>query len=92
MLNRLLIGASLALCLAACASTAPGPGAATPKAATADAPPAGCVADTATRILPSKPDCAASGRSYTQEDLQRTGSADTAQALRLIDPTVTVRH
>jgi hypothetical protein len=35
-------------------------------------------------------ECAAFGRAYTQQDLQRTGQADTAQALRLLDPSLTV--
>src|SRR6202030_2080750 len=50
----------------------------------------GCVADTATRIPLKERDCAGFGRTYTQEDIQRTGQPDTAQALRLLDPSLTV--
>jgi hypothetical protein len=35
-------------------------------------------------------DCAGFGRTYTQEDIQRTGQPTTAQALRLLDPSLTV--
>jgi hypothetical protein len=92
MLNKLLIGAGLALCVAACASTPSAPGAAMPNAATANLPPAGCVPATATRLPISPQECAAFGRTYTQEDIRRTGSADTAQALRLLDPAITVKQ
>lgn len=35
------------------------------------------------------PECAnAPGRSYTQEDLQRTGQTNVADALRMLDPSV----
>lgn len=42
-----------------------------------------CLQDTGTRIEPHKGDCvAASGRSYSREDLQGTGMATTAEAIR----------
>lgn len=34
----------------------------------------------------------ANGQSYTREDLDRTGTNDVADALRHLDPSVTVRH
>lgn len=47
-----------------------------------------CVSSTASRI-PSK-DCAAPGRAYSGEDIQRTGAPTTADALRMLDPSITV--
>ena len=46
-------------------------------------------ADRANRDAAARPDCvAASGRSYSREDLDRTGSVDTAEALRRLDPAI----
>jgi hypothetical protein len=47
-----------------------------------------CMA-TASRI-PSK-DCAP-GRSYSREDIARTGAPTTADALQMLDPSITVGH
>jgi hypothetical protein len=55
-------------------------------------PPAGCVADTATRIPVSPHDCVAPGRVWTDQDLQSTGASDASQALRQLDPTVVISH
>lgn len=90
MLNKLLIGPGLALCVAACASSPSTPGAATPKVAAATLPPAGCVANTATRIPLSPRECAAFGHTWTQDDIKSTGATDPGQALRLLDPSLTV--
>ena len=89
MLKKLLIGACLVLPLAACTT----PSATREPRTSAFLAPArtpGCVPDTATRIPMTQGDCAGFGRIYTQEDLLRTGAADTAQALRLLDPALTV--
>ena len=89
MLKKLLLGACLVLPLAAC--TTPSATRAPPKsAALAPAPAPGCVGDTATRIPVKEGECAGFGRTYTQQDLQRTGQTDTAQALRYLDPSLTV--
>ena len=49
-----------------------------------------CVRDTGTRI--AHDGCtAAPGRSYTREDLERTGSTNTTEALQRLDPSVS-RH
>ena len=89
LLTKLLIGALLALPLAAC--TTPSATREPPKSASlAPARTRGCVPDTATRIPVKETDCAGFGRTYTQQDLQRTGQPDTAQALRLLDPSLTV--
>jgi hypothetical protein len=44
--------------------------------------------------LPAKPyECSATpGRSYSQTDLQRTGQTNVADALPLLDPSITVHH
>jgi hypothetical protein len=87
MLKKLMIVGGLALSLAACATnptTADAP-------KTADnTPPAGCVADTATRLPVTAHDCAAFGRSYTQKDLKATGAGaiDVGTGLRMLDPAV----
>jgi hypothetical protein len=93
MLNKILIGACLTLCVAACASSRSVPDTAKPAvAASAKQPPAGCVADTATRVPVSPQDCAGFGRTWTDQDVKSTGATDAAQALRQLDPTVTVHH
>jgi hypothetical protein len=84
MLKRLLIGGGLGLCMAACAAAPP------PRAAVAKAeqPPAGCVAQTGSRI-PSE--CPAAGREYDQRDIRTTGQTDAQQALRMLDSSVTLK-
>ncbi len=44
---------------------------------------------TGTRISSTEP-CASSGRVYTHKDIQNTGATTTGDALRLLDPSVTV--
>lgn len=91
MWMKYLMGAWLSLCVAACASTPSSPDAATSKAAaTPNLPPVGCVSKTATRIPMSPTECAAFGRVWTEQDIKTTGATDSAQALRLLDPSVTV--
>lgn len=91
MWKKVLIGAGLTLCFAACASTRSAPGAATSTtAAPTNLPRAGCVPSTATRIPLSPGECAGFGHTWTQEDIKRTGASDSGQALRLLDPTLSV--
>jgi hypothetical protein len=92
MLKQILIGAYLTLCVAACATSPSSSGTGRPRAAAATVPPAGCVADSATRIPVSPSDCAGSGRVWTDQDLKSTGATDAAQALRQLDPTVVIGH
>jgi len=93
MLNRILIATCLTLCAAACATSSSTSTTAKPRAAaTAPVPPAGCVADTATRIPVSPRDCAGPGRVWTDQDVKSTGATDAAQALRQLDPTVVIGH
>jgi hypothetical protein len=92
MFNKALIVAGFALGVAACASTPSTPTAANaPVTAAAKPPPAGCVSETGTRIPLSPTECAAAGHTWTQSDVKATGATQAGQALRLLDPTVTVK-
>ncbi len=57
---------------------------------TADKPPAGCVAQTATQVPVKDNACAGFGSTYTQKDLLSTGQTYPSQALRTLDPSVTL--
>jgi outer membrane cobalamin receptor len=46
---------------------------------------------TATRISSSAP-CGAPGRVYSGQDIQNTGATTVAEALRLLDPSITVHR
>lgn len=90
MLKRIsssaLIAAGLMFCLAACTTTSSPPRAA--GAAAAPAPVAAGCLETGSRIAS---DCAAPGRSYDQRDIRTTGQTDAQQALRMLDPSVTLQ-
>jgi outer membrane cobalamin receptor len=58
-----------------------------PYSATAERNDRACV--TGTRISSSEP-CSAPGRVYTDKDIQNTGATSAADALRLLDPSITV--
>ena len=89
MMKSVALGA-LALVLGACATAPVSPD----KTTVANAkPPAGCVGQTATRI-PVKDGstaCAGFGRTYTQDDLNKTGYWDLGRALPFLDPSITPR-
>jgi hypothetical protein len=51
-----------------------------------------CLTQTGSRIADKKANCSAIGRSYSSEDIDRTGSTTAGDALRLMDPSVTVHH
>jgi hypothetical protein len=51
-----------------------------------------CLTSTGSRIPVAGTDCSANGRSYSSQDLQRTGATSVAGALPLLDPSVTVNH
>ena len=53
---------------------------------------AACVSQTATRIPASNENCSRAGRTYTSEDIERTGQTSTADALQLMDPSITVHR
>ena len=89
MLRTLLIYAVVSASALGC-SGAPQP---RPDTQIADTSPRPCSLPTASRI-PGKPgDCYASpGRTYSQEDVQRTGQTNVGDALHLLDPSITVHH
>ena len=51
-----------------------------------------CLSDTGSRLPSSGADCSALGRSYSSEDIDRTGSSTAGGALRLLDPSLTISH
>jgi hypothetical protein len=85
MVKSLALGMCLALTLAACASTPRAPAKATAKAI-----PLGCVGGTGTRLPAKDNQCTGFGSVYTQDDLNRTGATTPGEALRLLDPAITV--
>jgi hypothetical protein len=86
MLKPILLGACLALTAAGCAvSPETRLAAQAPKPTSLD-----CLQSTGTRIKLGERECsAATGRSYSKDDLDRTGAATTAEALRRLDPSIT---
>jgi len=50
-----------------------------------------CLTDTGSRIVGTSK-CRGIGRSYSNDDLLKTGSTSTADALALLDPSLTVHH
>jgi hypothetical protein len=49
-----------------------------------------CLTETGSRIASSPKRCRGIGRAYTNEDLQRTGQTNAADALAQLDPSITV--
>ena len=50
-----------------------------------------CIRDTGSHIPPKKGQCLpVAGRSYSQEDIQRTGAMNVGRALQMLDPSVTI--
>jgi hypothetical protein len=77
--------------LAACAAVRPD---ARPKAgaSTTVAENPGCLTQTGSRIATKGTDCSSAGRSYSREDIDRTGAVTADEALRLMDPSIIVHH
>ncbi len=80
---RPIATASLLALLAACATT--------PQNQATRATNTSCLS-TGSRIPLSPGECAAPGRSYSEEELRQTGQVDVAPALRMLDPAITVQH
>jgi hypothetical protein len=80
-----------ALVLAACAAT---PGNVKPPTATAAAVThdPNCPTQTGSPIAVNGKECSGIGRAYTREDIDRTGATTTEDAMRLLDPSVTIHH
>lgn len=71
----------MTMTLAACASTTP-----TARTAAAD-----CGQNSTASRIPHQ--CATSPvRTYSQEDVERTGQTDVGNALQMLDPSITVHH
>jgi hypothetical protein len=79
-----------ALLLAACAATTPNVKL-DPSASAAAQNPA-CLSETGNRITGDRTHCTAFGRSYSGDDINRTGSMNVGDTLRLLDPSITVHH
>ena len=58
--------------------------------ATAATQDSNCLTETGSLIPAGKPGCRARGRSYSEADIQRTGSTNVGDALTLLDPSITV--
>jgi hypothetical protein len=61
-----------------------------PEKPTAAAANPSCLTQTGSRI--SKGKCRGAGRSYTSDDMKRTGSTTVGDALPLLDPSIVVHH
>jgi len=68
-----------------CATTTPN---AKAKPATAAVKDPTCLTETGSRVPGSK--CRGYGRSYSNEDIERTGQTSAGDALSLLDPSITV--
>jgi hypothetical protein len=86
MIKSLLICTVVSASAVACSTAGP------PRSAAA-APTQPCVPETASR-LPMRPGVCSSapGRSYSNQDLERTGHTDVGDALQMLDPSITVHH
>jgi hypothetical protein len=51
-----------------------------------------CLTETGSRISVGQSSCRGFGRSYSTEDIQRTGSTSAGDALALMDPSITVHR
>lgn len=86
MIKTLLICAVVSASAVACSTTAP------PKTASADTTPP-CLQDSASRIPRRSGECSgAAGRSYSNQDIERTGHTTVGEALQNLDPSITVHH
>jgi non-ribosomal peptide synthetase component E (peptide arylation enzyme) len=75
---------------AGCASTTqPSDKAVAANNAAAKEQPFNCVRDTGTRVKRTDDQCVnVAGRSWSKDDIDRTGQVNTAEALRQLDPTI----
>ncbi|MGH8137300.1 MAG: hypothetical protein ACREVV_03780 [Steroidobacteraceae bacterium] len=91
MFRALLICTVASACAVACTSTPSSPDA---RAASAsNTVPITCIRDSGSRIPANPQGCQdVAGRSYSHEDIDRTGQTDVGNALRMLDPSVTVHH
>lgn len=76
------------LILSACAVNTAG---VNPKASALAKNPA-CLTRTGSRIGGNDANCSAFGRSYSSDDIHRTGATTVDEALRLMDPSITIHR
>jgi hypothetical protein len=88
--SRVAIAIATALLLAACAATTSNVKPSTISAAGAQNP--ACLSQTGSRIPGDRGDCLAFGRSYSSDDIDTTGKVNVGDALRVLDPSITVHH
>lgn len=63
-----------------------------PRSPNADNPP-NCLTQTGSYVKAAKGECiSAPGRSYTREDMERTGATNVGDTLNKLDPSLTVTH
>ncbi|MDP3294913.1 MAG: hypothetical protein Q8M37_09245 [Nevskia sp.] len=87
--SALLIGAAFATEPEPASSSAPAGSATATSSPDAEPRQPNCVRDTGTRIKPKKGSCVGlAGRSYSAEELSRTGDINPADALRRLDPSI----
>jgi hypothetical protein len=86
MIRALVIGILSAAALAAC-STTPSHHAARSASAI---PPGWCAKADGTALRPGSPGCDSLTKTYSGEQLRRTGFTDAAHALQMLDPDITV--
>ena len=60
--------------------------------ASAGPPDPNCLTETGSRIAAVKSNCRSFGRSFSNEDIERTGATSAAEALALLDPSITVHR
>jgi hypothetical protein len=88
---RIMTAIATAFILVSCAATTAG---VKPDAAEAGpmARNPACLSETGTRSPGNGASCATFGRSYSRDDISRTGSATTDGVLPLLDPAITVHR
>jgi hypothetical protein len=86
---RFSSAAAAALMLFGCAATPHNPN--SNPAASAAVNDRNCLTDTGSQIA-SKSSCRGYGRSYSSDDIDRTGKTTAADALGVLDPSITVHH
>ncbi|HXC08744.1 MAG TPA: hypothetical protein VNV61_07435 [Steroidobacteraceae bacterium] len=87
--SRVVSAIAAALLLAACAANTSN---VKPATTAADTQNPACLSQTGSRIAGDRADCTAYGRSYSSTDIQTTGKVDAADALKTLDPSITVHH
>ncbi len=78
-------------CLFGCAAPAENAKAKPPASAAIVKHP-NCLTDTGSRVSSDASKCRGYGRNFSSEDIDRTGRTSAADALALLDPSVTVHH